>query len=260
MGSRDPRNTFLLLLFCVSIPASAQVGGKKLNDEASPEAGRSIFNTHCAACHGKDARGGRAPALNSGNLRSGDSDAAVYRTISAGVPGTEMPAWAARINPADLWHVVAFLRSSRVEEQPGSGDARRGEMLFWGKGQCGSCHSVNGRGNLIGPDLSRAGARLSPQWVRQMIAKPFLTDRTGYRGVTVVMRDGTKITGIERALDDFSVVLIDFNGKLYSFDRTGVDSVEREKRPLMPEYGSRLSNAEMDDLLAYTGTLNGPPR
>ena len=244
----------------MAVPALAQHEGPKLNDEASAEAGRAMFNAHCAACHGKDAQGGRAPALNRGNLRSGDSDAAVYRTISAGIAGTEMPAWGDRIKQKDLWDVVAFLRSSHHEEPSGSGDAVRGESLFWGKGQCGSCHSVNGRGNLIGPNLSRAGARLSPVWVRQMIAKPVLPDRTRYRGVTVVMRDGEKITGIERALDDFSVVLTDFNGKLHSFDRTSVSSVEREKQPLMPEYGSRFSGTEMDDLLAYIGTLNGPPR
>ena len=53
---------------------------------------------------------------------------------------------------------------------------------------------------------------------------------------------------------------MDFKGKLYSFDRAAVSSVEREKGSLMPEYGSRLSSTEMDDLLAYIGTLNRPPQ
>src|SRR5437660_11176021 len=112
MGSQDPRNTLLLSLLCAATPLSAQHEGPKLNDKASPEAGRAIFNARCGACHGKDAQGGRAPALNTGNLRSGDSDAAVYRTISAGIAGTEMPAWGARMNETDLRDVVAFLRSA----------------------------------------------------------------------------------------------------------------------------------------------------
>jgi hypothetical protein len=87
-----------------------------------------------------------------------------------------------------------------------------------------------------------------------------LPDHTRYRGVTVITRDGTKITGVEKALDDFSVVLVDFEGQLHSFDRASLRSVERERLPLMPEYGSRLSKTEIDDLVAYISTLTGVPQ
>ena len=73
----------------------------------------------------------------------------------------------------------------------------------------------------------------------------------------MVGRDGQTIRGIERALDEFSVVLQDFSGKVYSFDLAGVRSVARDSQSLMPEYGKRFTSAELDDLLAYLYSLGG---
>lgn len=38
------------------------------------------------------------------------------------------------------------------------GDATRGKAIFEGKGNCQSCHRVNGTGSLFGPDLSAISA------------------------------------------------------------------------------------------------------
>ena len=45
-----------------------------------------------------------------------------------------------------------------------------GEALFFGKAACGSCHQVNGRGGVVGPDLSNAG-RLSTDALHQKIVE-----------------------------------------------------------------------------------------
>ena len=39
-----------------------------------------------------------------------------------------------------------------------TGDATRGKAIFEGKGNCQSCHRVNGAGSLFGPDLSSISA------------------------------------------------------------------------------------------------------
>ena len=39
-----------------------------------------------------------------------------------------------------------------------AGDTIRGKGIFEGKGNCQSCHRVNGIGSLYGPDLSAIGA------------------------------------------------------------------------------------------------------
>jgi mono/diheme cytochrome c family protein len=45
---------------------------------------------------------------------------------------------------------------------PNSSAVSAGEALFFGKAGCGTCHEVNGRGGVMGPDLS-AAAWLAPQ-------------------------------------------------------------------------------------------------
>jgi len=70
--------------------------------------GRELFSLNCGKCHGADARGGFAPALVGRALRHGDSDWALYRTITRGVPGTAMVG--GLIGRPDVWRVIAYLR------------------------------------------------------------------------------------------------------------------------------------------------------
>src|SRR5690242_10421471 len=74
-----------------------------------------------------------------------------------------------------------------------------GEALFFGKAACASCHEVNGRGGIVGPDLSNAG-RLSAEALRQKIVDPNANSNPGGRGgpSTIVARtkDGKEIRGI----------------------------------------------------------------
>ena len=56
--------------------------------------GREIYIEQCALCHGSSGQGEVGPALNSKNYLESASDRIVFETISAGRPGTIMPAWA----------------------------------------------------------------------------------------------------------------------------------------------------------------------
>src|SRR5919107_1632323 len=74
--------------------------------------------------------------------------------------------------------LAAQQRTPALPEMQGSdpaaalpGDATAGEALFFGRAGCASCHEVNGRGGVVGPDLSNAG-RLTAPVLRQKIAEP----------------------------------------------------------------------------------------
>src|SRR5205085_6267736 len=94
----------------------------------------------CTACHGGNAKGGRAPDLTSGRWRSGGSDAEVIRNITRGIPGTEMPAFP--MPDREAGQIVAYLRSLTrgAPEAPGKGDAVAGRTLFFGEAGCSRCH------------------------------------------------------------------------------------------------------------------------
>ena len=53
-----------------------------------------------------------------------------------------------------------------------TGDAARGKAVFEGKGQCGTCHRVNGDGSRTGPDLTDIGNLRKPEQLQQSILDP----------------------------------------------------------------------------------------
>jgi nitric oxide reductase subunit C len=52
-----------------------------------------------------------------------------------------------------------------------SGGGSPGEDLFKQQG-CGSCHTINGIGGNVGPDLSHIGSRRSEAWIEKQIKDP----------------------------------------------------------------------------------------
>src|SRR5688572_20131126 len=111
-----------------------------------------------------------------------------------------------------------------------------GEVLFFGKASCASCHEVNGRGGIVGPDLSNAG-RLSADVLRQKIVDPSANLNPGGRGrpsMAARTKDGKEIRGIRRAEDTFSLLIIDTSGKLLRLDKRDLVSATIEQKSLMP--------------------------
>ena len=94
-------------------------------DVRAIEAGRVMFRMYCASCHGLHATGGRSgPDLTRGTFAEGDTDADLYRVVSNGVPGAEMPAFGNRLDKDDLWQVISYVRSLTARPgPPASGDS-----------------------------------------------------------------------------------------------------------------------------------------
>lgn len=86
-------------------------------------AGKALFRDHCAGCHGAEGRGESGPSLRAGVYRQGDSDWALYRTISRGIPGTSMVGW--DLGFRRTWQLVAFVRSL-ARDDPGTETAAVG--------------------------------------------------------------------------------------------------------------------------------------
>src|SRR5579862_4082635 len=108
-------------------------------NSAAINEGASLFRANCSPCHGLSAKGGgRGPDLTSGRWTHGSSDAEIFRTISQGVPGTDMPANG--FEDSEIWAIVAYLRSLAPPKQAAvAGDAVKGKQIFENAG-CSRCH------------------------------------------------------------------------------------------------------------------------
>ncbi len=228
-------------------------------DRAAIDVGKGNFRLYCAPCHGIHAQGGRGPDLTRGTFSAGDTDADLFRVISKGVEGTEMTDYGERFDDPMIWRFVAFIRSvARVTSSPVPGDPQHGREIFQGKGGCGACHSAGGKGEGIGPPLTRVGRERSLDYLREKLLEPGKSITPGYSTVVVTLRDGRQIRGIEKGFDDFSAQLLDVNRQFHSYRKEEVASMQREEKSLMPaDYGRRLTASEQTDVLAYLETLRG---
>jgi mono/diheme cytochrome c family protein len=93
------------ILFCLVLPGAA---------EAESDAAK-IFQAKCVLCHAADGSGSSptGKALHAKDLRSDEvqalSDAVLTEAINKGKG--KMPAFSARIQPADVQKLVAYIRS-----------------------------------------------------------------------------------------------------------------------------------------------------
>ena len=265
----------VLLLFAVLtqtplVTAAQERTTAGVSKATTVKEGVSLFRANCSPCHGLDAHGGgRGPDLTSGRWTHGSTDAEIFRTISQGVPGTEMPANA--FEDSETWAIVTYLRSLQPPSRAlVAGDSAQGRKIFNSAG-CSTCHMVNGSGGRLGPDLSRLGASRSVSYLRDSIRNPDKDLSSGildpnnhyglplvYDTVTVVTAKGEKITGVAKNEDTFSLQLMTTHEDLRFFLKRDLKEVIHEHKSLMPPYTENmLSQTELQSLIAYLVTLRG---
>ena len=240
----------LLLLCAVALQGQTEV------DLAD---GKATFRSNCAFCHGLTGGGGRGPALSAGRFLHGSADDDIKNVIKSGVPGTTMPAF--EFEKDELDRLVAYVRTLSAASGktagagPVAGDVTKGRQVYERSG-CAGCHRVGAEGSVFGPELTRIGAGRSAEYIRESIVNPSADIPEEYAGVTVITRDGKRITGVRVNEDTFSVQLRDASQNFRMFQKDEVQQVIREAKSLMPAYSS-LSHDDLQNLLAYLDSLRG---
>jgi alcohol dehydrogenase (cytochrome c) len=154
-----------------------------------------------------------------------------------------------------------------VNARAQTGDVAAGERLFAGRGNCTKCHTVRGRGGIVGPDLSDIGRERTSVQIEQVLRDPDALIATAprarrdggvasYPAVTVRLRTGQIIHGIAKNESAFDLQLLALDGKLHLLLKDQVAEVIREKS-LMPKVDA--SPAEMRNLVAYLSGLRFDP-
>ena len=220
---------------------------------ADVAAGAKIFRSHCAECHGLKGEGGRGPNLQTGVFFHGAADADIFLNITDGISGTAMPG--VFFSRDQVWQVVAYVRSfsSGGVNRP-AGDVAHGGKLFRDKG-CIGCHLVRGEGGFKGPDLSVIGAQRSAEHLRQAIVDPNAEVLRDYWVAKITMENGAAYSGFLLTQGAYTVEILDFAKGLKSLPTHDFRKFEIEKSSAMPSFRGRLSDGEVDDLVAYLWSL-----
>lgn len=239
----------------VLICCAAAMRGQTEQDLAD---GKATFRSNCAFCHGLVGGGGRGPALNLGRFLHGSTDEDIKGVIGNGVPGTTMPSF--EFEKDELANLIAYVRSLSSERNGASSPQLRGDLVsgrkVYERSGCAGCHRIGNEGSVFGPDLTRIGAGRSAAYIRESIVNPSADIPEDYAGVTVITRDGKRITGVRINEDTFTVQLRDASQNFQMFQKNEVQQVIPQTKSLMPPYSS-LSQEDLQNLLAYLDTLRG---
>ena len=244
-------------------PANPFQGNAQAIDE-----GRTTYNQTCTVCHGPDGTAGEmGPALGEPARRYAQAtDAQIFEAIKNGIAGTQMPPFGAQLSDNDIWKVAGYIRGLRgtAVDAPLPGDVAMGEQIFWGKGECGSCHVIKGKGGLIGPDLTNLGGTRKTASIVSALTKEqhrvfgdggaiprVLIPNTTYQPVRVTTSDGKTITGVVRNQDSYSLQIMGTDNQLHMFERSKVKVVFESKSLMPTDYDKRLTPDELKNLLAF---------
>jgi cytochrome c oxidase cbb3-type subunit III len=244
--------------------AAAMAAQEHSYTPADIENGSRLYQSSCAGCHGPG--GDMVPGIDllRNQFRRATSDVEIIRIVREGIPGTTMPP--SSFTETQAGTIVAFLRSAAPAAGFGGrggkatvppGDMAKGRALFTGKGQCTTCHRVNGAGPRVAPELTDIGTIRQPTELQEKILDPSRNVRPTNRSVEITMNDGSKISGHLLNQDTFTVQVLDTRERLVSMSRSDVRDVAFIKESPMPSYRGKLTTDEVNDLVAYLISLKG---
>lgn len=105
----------------------------RLEDEASIAAGKTIFTSKCAACHGQQGEGGVGPNMTDSYWLHGGDIQSIFKTIKYGVPAKGMISWQSQLGPQEIQQVASYIYTLEGTNPP-NGKEPQGDLFDRGGG------------------------------------------------------------------------------------------------------------------------------
>jgi putative heme-binding domain-containing protein len=280
---------FTLYFLFLTTDTTAQAVTPRQDGQSTVEAGQEMFQSTCANsyCHAED--GGGAGLTNLQNRHFTATQ--VTQIISDGVAGTSMPAWKTKYNSDQIAKLAAYILSlsSNSSDSPNGtpgaqepavantsadrakltdsyfpavevevgGNAAHGRSIFFDDAEpsnCGVCHTFQGKGGRVGPDLSNLTNK-SPDEILRSILRPDTVVDQRYTTISITTRDGKQYIGVKR--DDTKDLIRMYDASsmppvLRSFLKSDVKKTETLRSSVMPnDYEEKYSKKDLLDLVTY---------
>jgi len=243
----------------------------KPHPPATPESiakGKQLFQGTCANCHGIDGSGANGPNIQNAAVTMGPEG--LYTRMTSGPIGTAMPNFSF-LGDDKLWEIADYVSSLGQHGQAVTGDPQKGKQVY-DASRCATCHSIAGEGGDSGPNLTTIGTQRAPTLLREEVLDPGanlpldtvgLSERAAYHAYQmyrVTSKDGKQVEGMRVNEDSFSIQLRDSKGEIHSIQKFGVAKIEQlPGKSFMPSYKGKLTDEQLNDLVAYLASLGGAP-
>jgi putative membrane-bound dehydrogenase-like protein len=137
------------------------------------------------------------------------------------------------------------------------GDADKGRVVFFsGRTVCSACHTVNGQGGRVGPELSKIGGIRAPADLLESVLYPSATIVRGYEAYNVQTKEGRQFVGLLARETADAVYLKTAERMEIRVPRAAVESMEQSRLSIMPQgLEARMNRDELRDLIAFLRSL-----
>lgn len=149
-----------------------------------------------------------------------------------------------------------MVKAMKVPELEGGSWARGRKVFFSEPASCFKCHTIQGQGGTIGPDLSNLIHRDYPSVLRD-ISQPSFAINPDFLAYSVQLKDGRSLLGVLRT-EGNRLHIGDNKGATTTIDRNDVESLRPLSQSIMPDdLLKQLGPDRTRDLLTFL--LTPPP-
>lgn len=152
-----------------------------------------------------------------------------------------------------LAHQAKYLAELETRMTQNPGDASRGEKVFYSnEAGCYACHSIQGKGGKLGPDLSQVGRFRTPLALLEAIAFPSSSIGDDFRLFVIALKDGETVVGtIARETADALYLRTPQLAEIRVV-RSDIKSLAASETSLMPEgLEKMLTPQQLSDVVEY---------
>ena len=145
-------------------------------------------------------------------------------------------------------------RQKLIEERlaeftPDNKSLADGAVIF--EQNCSSCHQIDKKGGLIGPQLDGVG-----NWGQTALATKILDPNRNitenFRTYNISLNNGQTVSGLFRREEGQTIVLADQTGKEFEVSKPEIKEMIPSKYTLMPDnFNTAISKEEFNALLVY---------
>jgi putative membrane-bound dehydrogenase-like protein len=148
-----------------------------------------------------------------------------------------------------------------IDRLPGSASAESGRGIFFHTGSiaCSQCHRCDGRGGVLGPDLTLVAHQGTREQILQSILEPNRDVAPQYYATFLELEDGGSFTGILLRSAGYEIYRNNL-GEEVTFQKTQIAARKQLTSSLMPHgLMESLTLEEVRDLLVFLTTVRMEP-
>lgn len=149
-------------------------------------------------------------------------------------------------------------RLGRLIQRLPKGDEQRGAAVFTSsQAACSQCHTIDGQGGKVGPDLSSIGRIRTHGDLVESIVMPAATIARDFETFQVLTADGRILSGLVQRNADGSLAVTGADAKTVTLAAEEIDRIQPAEVSVMPTgLESQLDDQQLADLVSYLLSRN----